>query len=167
MSDTVVPRESLQSLYREHHGWLVRLLRRRLGSTDQAADLAHDTFVRIMAAHRAHGWGQQPRALLTRIAQGLVIDHWRRRDVERAYFEVIASLPVSAAPSNEERFLILEALCRIEAMLHNLPCRTRRIFLMSQLDGLSYRQIAGELRVSLITVKRHMQTAFLACLSAA
>jgi RNA polymerase sigma factor (sigma-70 family) len=63
--------------------------------------------------------------------------------------------------------LMLEALYRIDAMLSNFPSRTRRIFLMSQLDGMTYRQIAAELRVSLITVKRHMQTAFLACLSAA
>ena len=166
MSHTVVSHESLQSLYREHHGWLVRLLHRRLGNTDHAADLAHDAFVRIMAARRTQSWGHQPRALLTRIAQGLVIDHWRRRQVERAYLETIASLPASAAPSNEERLVILETLCRIEAMLCSLPCRTRTIFLMSQLDGMTYRQIAAGLSVSLITVKRHMQTAFLACLSA-
>jgi RNA polymerase sigma factor (sigma-70 family) len=167
MSDSVVFRESLHALYCEHHGWLVRLLNRKLGNTDQAADLAHDTFVRLMVARYAHGWHHPPRALLTRIAQGLVIDHWRRREVERAYLETVASLPISATPSNEDQLLILEALYRIDAMLSNLPSRTRRIFLMSQLDGMTYRQIAAELRVSLITVKRHMQTAFLACLSAA
>jgi RNA polymerase sigma-70 factor (ECF subfamily) len=38
---------------------------------------------------------------------------------------------------------------------------------MSQLDGLTYQQIADELKVSLVSVKRYMRDAFLACLSVA
>lgn len=38
---------------------------------------------------------------------------------------------------------------------------------MSQIDGLTYQQIADALGVSLISVKRYMRDAFLACLSVA
>ena len=50
----------LQSLYAEHHGWLVGWLRKRLGNTDSAADLAQDTFVKVMLARNAQPL-QQPR----------------------------------------------------------------------------------------------------------
>jgi RNA polymerase sigma-70 factor (ECF subfamily) len=63
--------------------------------------------------------------------------------------------------------LILEALYRVEAMLRSLPARTRAIFLLAQLDGLTYQQIADQSGVSLVTVKRHMRSAFAACLALA
>ncbi|MBD8122588.1 sigma-70 family RNA polymerase sigma factor [Pseudomonas lutea] len=157
----------VQNLYCEHHGWLHRWLDRKLGNTSDAADLAHDTFVRLLTRQSATSFGAEPRALLTHIAKGLVIDRWRRQDVERAYLDTIAHLPEPEVPSPETRWLILEALYRIDAMLSAMPDKARRAFLMSQLDGMTYSQIAEALDVSLITVKRYMRDAFLACLSVA
>jgi RNA polymerase sigma-70 factor (ECF subfamily) len=157
----------IQALYCEHHGWLYRWLDRKLGNASDAADLAHDTFMRLLTRPHGAGFGSEPRALLTHIAKGLVIDSWRRQEVERAYLETIAHLPEQEVPSPETRWLILEALYRIEAMLRDLPEKTRQAFLMSQIDGLTYQQIADELKVSLVSVKRYMRDAFLACLSVA
>jgi RNA polymerase sigma factor (sigma-70 family) len=159
--------QHVQNLYCEHHGWLHRWLDRKLGNTSDAADLAHDTFVRLLTRQSATSFGAEPRALLTHIAKGLVIDRWRRQDVERAYLDTIAHLPEPEVPSPEIRWLILEALYRIDAMLSAMPDKARRAFLMSQLDGMTYSQIAEALDVSLITVKRYMRDAFLACLSVA
>jgi len=163
--DTIAAQQ-VHILYADHHGWLYGWLRRRLGNACDAADLAHDTFVRVMASRRPLArLGDEPRALLTHIAKGLVIDHWRRQDLERAYLEALSYLPEPDVPSPETRLVILEALCRVEAMLRGLPPRTRDIFLMAQLDGLTYSQIAEALGTSLITIKRHMRSAFSACLA--
>lgn len=35
-------------LYNEHHRWLSAWLRKRLGDVHQAADIAHDIFVRLL-----------------------------------------------------------------------------------------------------------------------
>jgi len=126
---------------------------------------AHDTFVRLLGRNATAGLGSEPRALLTHIAKGLLVDRWRRQDVERAYLEAIAHLPEPEAPSPETRWLILETLYRVDAMLREMPARVRQVFLLSQLDGLTYGEIAEQLNVSLITVKRDMRSAFLACLS--
>lgn len=164
ISESALP--TIEHLYSDHHGWLHGWLRRKLGNACDAADLAQDTFLRIMTSRRQPGeWSGEPRALLTHIAKGLVIDHWRRQDVERAYLDALACLPEPEAPSPEVRLLVLEALYRVEAMLRSLPVRTRDIFLLSQLDGLTYQQIADRLGTSLITVKRHMRSAFSACLA--
>jgi RNA polymerase sigma factor (sigma-70 family) len=157
----------VQNLYCEHHGWLHRWLHRKLGNTCDAADLAHDTFVRLLTRQNTASLGAEPRALLTHIAKGLVIDRWRRQDVERAYLETIAHLPEPEVPSPETRWLILEALYRIDAMLREMPDKVRQAFLLSQIDGMTYQQIAEQLGVSLITVKRYMRDAFIACLSVA
>lgn len=157
--------DPIATLYTDHHGWLLGWLRGRLGCGQQAADVAQDTFVRLLGQRRALDF-QTPRALLTHIAKGLVIDHWRRQEVERAYLDAIAHLPEPQTPSPETRLLILETLCRIEAMLAGMPARTREIFLLAQLDGLSYPEVAGRVGVSLATVKRHMREGFIACLTA-
>ncbi|MNR63532.1 putative RNA polymerase sigma factor FecI [compost metagenome] len=67
-------------------------------------------------------------------------------------------------PSPELRFLVLETLHDIDAMLDTLPAPVKRAFLLSQIGGLKYDDIAQQLNVSLITVKRYMKQAFVQCL---
>ncbi|HVI50640.1 MAG TPA: sigma-70 family RNA polymerase sigma factor [Candidatus Sulfotelmatobacter sp.] len=168
MSTVGLEVRQIQALYVDHHTWLYGWLRRKLGNACDAADLAQDTFLRLMVSRCLQGHlGREPRALLTHIARGLVVDHWRRQDVERAYLEALAQMPPAEVPSPEARLAILEALYHIETMLRSLPVRTRQIFLLAQLDGLTYREIAERQGTSLITVKRHMRTAFTACLALA
>lgn len=156
--------DAVGQLYGEHHGWLLASLRHKLGSAHLAADLAHDTFVRVLAA-RAHVTLLQPRAYLCTIAHGLAVNHWRRLDVERAYLDALACLPEALAPSPEERLLVLEALHQADAMLARLPHKARRAFLLHQLDGHTYAEIARELGVSERMVRKYMAQAMLQCLS--
>lgn len=156
----------LGALYVEHHEWLRHWLGRRVGDSHQAADLAHDTFVRLLASRR-QSFGAEPRALLRHVAGALVIDQWRRQQVERAYREVLASSPDIEVPSAESRYLILDALTRIWAMLERLPPRTREVFLLAQLDGLTLQEIATHRAMPVITVRRHIRKALLGCLAVA
>ena len=159
--------QPIEVLYSDHHGWLLGWLRRRLGNACDAADLAHDTFLRLMASSRTANLGDEPRAFLTHVAKGLVADHWRRREVERAYLEAIAYLPEPEAPSPEARMLIIESLLRIEAMLAGLPGRTRQVFLLAQFDELTLQQISERMAMPVITVRRHIHKALVACMSVA
>jgi RNA polymerase sigma-70 factor (ECF subfamily) len=45
---TAVDSSCVQTLYTSHHRWLHELLRRRLNNAFDAADLAHDTFIRVL-----------------------------------------------------------------------------------------------------------------------
>ncbi|MGH8779752.1 sigma-70 family RNA polymerase sigma factor [Paraburkholderia sp.] len=155
----------LHKLYAEHHGWLVGWLRRRLGNSDQAADLAQDTFVKLVVDRETQPL-DQPRAYLATIARRLLIDQTRRHTLERAYLETLAAQPVGHVPSEEAKALVLESLRQIDAILQKLAEPVRAAFLLSQLDGLTYEEIAGRLSVSTRTVKRYMATAFEECLCA-
>jgi RNA polymerase sigma-70 factor (ECF subfamily) len=66
--------------------------------------------------------------------------------------------------SPEERQLTLETLFLIDAMLSGLSAGVRKAFLMSRLEGLTYKQIAAELNVSERTIKKYMAKAMLQCL---
>ncbi len=151
-------------MYCAHRGWLHAWLQRRLGDTGDAADLTQDTFVRVLSTRHLEA-PRESRALLTHIAKGLLIDHWRRRDIERAYLEAIAHLPEPEVPSPETRLLLVEALMQVEAMLALLKPLTRRLFLMAQLDGMTLAAIAEQTGTPVITVRRHIQRALVACMS--
>ena len=157
--------KAVEALYGDHHGWLLGWLRRKLGNSNDAADLAQDTFTRVLGRPRELDQLREPRAWLTTIAQGLVVDHVRRRTLERACLEAIASLPEPQAPSSETRLLLVEALVRIDAMLDGLAPKARTAFLLSRLDGLGYAEIAQRLQVSLSSVEKYMAMAIRHCVS--
>ncbi|RCW72902.1 RNA polymerase sigma-70 factor (ECF subfamily) [Pseudorhodoferax soli] len=158
------PHSPIHALYADHHGWLQSWLRKKLGNTFDAADLAHDTFVRMLAGQHPPTIAQ-PRAYLTRIAQNLLANWCQRQALERAYLQALAAMPEALSPSPEQRLLILQTLHEVDAMLDALKPQARRAFLLSQIDGLKYEDIARELGVSLVTVKRYMQQGFRGCLA--
>ena len=150
------------ALYSDHHGWLQGWLRRKMGNAGDAADLAHDTFLRVLA-RRDMPRLLAPRAYLGAIARGLVADFFRHKDIERAYLDALAALPETHAPSLEARAIVLEALVAIDTMLDGLKPSVRQAFLLSQLDGLTYEQIAQQLGVTKRTVSNYMCTAIGHC----
>lgn len=157
------PQDQVASLYNDHHGWLSDWLHKKLNCAAQAADIAQDTFLRILLARHRHGQLptlDQPRAYLTTVASRLMYDLFRRQSLERAWLETLAQLPEEAAPSPQELLIVREALDAVDALLYRLKPAVRTVFLLSQLEGLTYKQIALQLNISERTVKRHMAAAF-------
>ncbi|MEE1926525.1 sigma-70 family RNA polymerase sigma factor [Pseudomonas sp. 148P] len=155
--------KAVHALYEDHHSWLCGWLRNRLGCVEHAADLAQDTFIRVITLRKAADL-REPRAYLSSVARSLMIDAFRRRALEQAYLEALAARPEALDISPETRLQILETLSEIDRLLDGLGARTREIFLMAQLDGLSYVEIARRLEVSVTTVKKHAVRALTHCL---
>ena len=156
-------KDAVGVLYAEHRSWLVGWLRGKLGCAHSAADLAQDTFVRILGKRETLAEVREPRAYLTTVARSLLIDSYRRAAIERAYLDALASLPEQQMPSPEERLLLLETLVRIDVMLDGLSPKARQAFLLSRLDGLPYAEIAAQLGVSLSSVEKYMAQAVRHC----
>lgn len=157
--------QQIEVLYSNHHGWLQGWLRGKLGSAFDAADLAHDTYLRILARGRAPR-PEESRQHLAQIANGLMVDLFRRRHIEAAYMEALAHLPPAAMPTPETRTLIIEALTEIDTILASLPAKVREAFLLCKVEGLDYREIARRLDVSVSSVEKYMVRALLACCAA-
>lgn len=154
---------TVAALYSDHHSWLKGWLHRRVGNADQAADLAHDTFIRLLSSDRVPVALDEPRAFLTTVAQRLVSNHWRREKLEKAYLEALAQVPNKTAWSPEARAIMLETLVELDRLLDGLPATVRRAFLLSQLDGQTHAQVAQALDISIPTVKRYIVKALQRC----
>lgn len=164
---TVTPEHSLHDdlhcLYRDHSGWLRGWLRRRLGDRERAADLTHDTFLRLITSTIAPSL-REPRNYLATVAKRVMVDHLRRRSLEQAYLQALVQEPEQVDVSPEERAVMLETLLLLDAMLDGLSYKVRQALFLSHLEGLSYAEIAKRLEVSVSSVTKYLAKATEQCL---
>lgn len=155
------PQHALHTLYRDHHGWLTRWLGARLFCSEQVADIAQDTYLRLLIAPQQPL--HKPRAFLVTVAKGLLVDHFRRAALERAWLEQLAALPVDEQPGPEQRLQILQALFEVDRLLAGVSERARTAFLLDRVDGMPQAQIATQLGVSERRVRQYLAQAMRCC----
>lgn len=158
--------QELHRLYIDHHGWLHALLRRRLGNSADAADLAHDAFVRLLVRPRSFDSFSGTRAYLSTVARGLCADLWRRREIEQVWLDALAATqPEAVALSAEEHASVIQALSEIDAMLHKLPEKAANAFVMATVLGMTDKEVARQLGVSDRMVRKYVARAMLHCMT--
>lgn len=156
-------RAQVASLYVENHSWIQQWITRRLGNASDAAELAQDVFVRLLAKPREFESREHAKAYLSRVSLHLCVDFWRRRQLERAWAEALAQLPEQHWPSMEHQAIILETLGQLQDMLERLPPAVAQAFSLSQLQGMNYRQIGEQLGLSERTVTKYVGQAMFQC----
>lgn len=156
-------RAKVATLYVENHGWIQQWITRRLGNASDAAELAQDVFVRLLAKPREFESDAHARAYLSRTSLHLCVDFWRRKQLEKAWAEALAQVPESHWPSMEHQAIILETLGQLQDLLERLPPKVAEAFSLSQLHGLGYREIAERFGVSERTVTKYIAQAMFQC----
>lgn len=157
----------LGALYASHSDWLRDWLRRHTRCSQRAADLAQDTFCRLIEARDTAPVRNQ-RSYLATVARRILVDDIRRREVERAYLAVHAARGGEADHLTPER--ITEAAQLLSAtlyLLETLPEKPRRAFMLIRFEGLRYAAAAEELGVSERMVKRYVAQVYAHCYSLA
>lgn len=150
------------SLYRDHREWLLSWLRRHQPCPHRAEDLSQDTFVRLLKRNDLSNL-REPRTLLATIARGLLIDHFRRSTLERAYLDELALQPEELQPGAEEQLQVLQALREVNRMLGELSANARAAFIYNRLDGLTHAEIASRLGVSVPRIRQYLAQALRQC----
>lgn len=160
------PASSFVSLYSDNHGWLQGWLRGRLGNAADAADLAQDVFLRLWVRPppRAFQNPYEVRSYLCKMANGLCINLWHRRELERAWLEALAARPLDTAPSAEHQAVILQALHEVSRLLLGLPQKAATAFLLATACGMTDLEVAQQIGVSERMVRKYVAKAMLACM---
>ena len=157
MSDSLSPDITLYwnvSLAEE----LLRFLTGRLNCPEAAADLTHETFIRL------HQFAQtnppdNARALAYRIAINLATDYQRKLKVRSRYnaemgAELTADSYPSEIPGPEQIILSQERLAVLQEALDELSVECRTAFLLHNIEGLTHQEIATQLGLSRVKVYR-------------
>jgi RNA polymerase sigma-19 factor, ECF subfamily len=152
----------LANEFRASYEWLKSKLQRRVGSPADAEDLASSTFTEL-AEVQDLTTVREPRAFLTVIAKRLTFEMWRRRDLERAYLDSLLTQETPTVPSAESIAEISQALLLVDQALSGLPIKAKAAFIYSQIDGLTYAEIATRLGVSTSMVRKYIAQALTRC----
>jgi len=151
----------LRSLFYVHRADLLRFLTCRVGCADTAADLAQESFLRLLRLGPSLQMNDA-RAYLFTAAANLARDHLRHERLARPADngeDVLAAMP-DPAPSAEREAIARAELARARVLLAELPERTRIAFEMHRLGGYSQTEIAAHLGVSVTLVWRMIHKAY-------
>jgi RNA polymerase sigma factor (sigma-70 family) len=148
-----------------HFDRLLRLLRRRGRSREDAEDLIQEAMMRLHVYCQAAPVNNEE-AFLTHAVHNLSVDQHRRDrlDLRREVpFEHANSRDsfVHAEATPEEALDAEQRLGHIRALLDAVSRRTRDIYFAHR-SGYSYAEISEHMGISHVTIKRHIARALLA-----
>lgn len=153
-------RARVDLLYREQAAALRRRLRARLGSTEEANELLHDAFARLLGA-RPLERVREPGAFLNRIVRNLLVDRSRRGSVRPIHVSIEQEHAPLVPPDQGQTIEYEQMRDRYRQVIATLPPRMRQVFEMHRLEGLSYKEIAARLDISVRTVEWHIAEAII------
>ncbi len=149
------PESHLDLLFRSEAPRLLRFFRGRTRNAEAASDMVQDAFVRL-AGRSERGDLSNPAAYLQRIARNMLIDRKRRTaPIELPIEEQDLTVP----PRQEEGLAARDLLRLYEEAVAGLSDKTRTVFLLQRVEGLTYEQIRTRLGISIATVEYHMMRA--------
>jgi RNA polymerase sigma-70 factor (ECF subfamily) len=149
-------REAFRVLVDRHQRVIYSLAFGMLGNAEEATDAAQETFVRAYASLHRYKPNGHFGAWLRRIAVNLCLNQKRRPptvsldDVEEE----------SCADDDPARIVLAKAQAQaVRRAMGGLPPEYRAVVVLRYLDGLSYRDIAQSLGVSVPTVETRLHRA--------
>lgn len=142
---------------------LLNFLTKRLKCSDVAAEITHETFLRLHENAESNP-PNNARAFAYRIAINLANDYQRKIKVRNQYNVDIkpgfsADSYPSETPGPEQIVMAQQRLETLQAALDELDVECRRAFLLQSIDGLTHHEIASRLGISRIKVYRHLMKA--------
>lgn len=138
--------EALGTFYRDNKKTLFAYLMRMTGDYYLSSDIMQESFTRFLERYD----GRQPNAsLLFTIARNALFDHSRnrKRNVH------LSEDPVDASGSQEYDLMIKQEYRQVIAAMQQLKENERDILALAISDGLSYRDIAAIVDISVENVK--------------
>ena len=144
-------RELVEALFARYREPVYRFLCRLIGDAAAAEDLAQEVFLRALGA--AYAAGEHERAWVFQVARNLARDHARRM-AHRG--------PVGEPPDEASPFTDRAVALAVHAAIGQLPDQDREMFLMREVAGLTYDEIALACDVTVDAVRNRLHRARLA-----
>lgn len=159
-------RDSVDLLYRRHHDAAFRFACRLMGNATDADDIAHEAFIKVMAAiNRGNGPDAVFRPYLFRAVRTVAADHWEQQAKET---------PSEETPDTAVQDLGLEAVLNQDSItpvykaFESLPARWRTVLWHAEVENEPPRRIAPLLGIEpnavsalLMRARRGLREAYL------
>ena len=156
--------EAFAYVFRMYYSPLLNYAGRILKDVEAANDVVQECFCRLYERRRELRKELQVRPYLYKSVYNACMDAIKHQKVESNYInqELLDFYfsKVIETPEAEQALLDEDLKGAIQDAINKLPERCREIFVLSKVDGLSNKQIAEQLNISMKTVEAQMTTAF-------
>lgn len=159
------PVSGLLASFQEHYDDLLQFLTRRMSDRQRAADVAQETYLKLVKIEAQAVPVLHARSFIFRVASNLAIDALRREQRIAASHDDSDGAEEIACPSPapEATLLARERLQMLDAALLQLPDNARQALLLNRIEGLTQAQIAQRLGVSESMVAKYIGQALRHC----
>ncbi|WP_236784154.1 RNA polymerase sigma factor [Azospirillum humicireducens] len=150
-------------MFDAHRLRVERVIARRTGDPQTAGDLAQDAFLRLARLPDGDAV-QNPAGLLYVVADRIALDHCRaaKRQRLREVGPPGDDMP-TAVPGADAVVERNQTMARLRGAIDALSPKTREVFLLYHVEGLTYRAIGERLGISPRTVEYHLRAALEQC----
>ena len=158
---------AVSELFREHNRMLVGYLRSRLGSEQEAKEVAQEAYVRVLQLHEPGAPGLL-RAYLFKTAANLAVDRLRHRRVRQRSEEqpqLFEELNPTGGELDDpaEQLLAREQADQLLRILQELPLKCQQVMNLHRFEGASQRDVSMRLGISERMVRRYVTYAMVYC----
>jgi RNA polymerase sigma factor (sigma-70 family) len=171
-SDEVAPPSAstaaaVSLLFREHNGALVDYLTARLGSRQEAKEVAQEAYVRLLQLQNSDSPGLL-RAYLFKTATNIAIDRLRHGKVRQRIEQQPGLLEDAIAYRGEsddpaQQLVAREQASQLLGYLQELPVKCQQVFNLHRLEGVPQHDVAARLGFSERMVRRYVSYAMVYC----
>jgi RNA polymerase sigma factor (sigma-70 family) len=150
----------IERLFREHNESLIRFLRGRVESRNEALEVAQEAYVRLLSLDQP-GAVSYLRAFLFKTAANIAIDRRRRHRNYTKVSQLFAELEENRTP--ERQVAAEQTLRLLGSLIEAMPPKCRESFVMNQIHGLDAAPIAARLGITESMVRKYVVRALLHC----
>lgn len=148
--------KAFDALFHKYSGKLYRFSFSLLKNNEDAKEIIQETFFRVWNKRTEIDSGKSFKSFLFAISYNLVVDQLRLRMKDQEFRRFLQEYfePGELGPPSETDYETLTK--QIESAVHELPDKRKQIYVLSREKGLSHKEIAGRLGISVKTVENQI-----------
>jgi RNA polymerase sigma-70 factor (ECF subfamily) len=154
---------AITAAFLEHVTFLKKFLTRFLREQQDIDDVIQETYLRAYSAEQIKSI-EQPKAFLFRIARNLALTELTKKSRQITdYLADFDESVVMGSETLEEEIEAREHLGLYCEAVAALPEQCRRVYLLRKVHGLSHKEIAERMRLTVSSVEKHLLKGMLKC----
>lgn len=157
-------RSNVSSAFLENSQFLKNFLKRFLSRAEDIEDVTQEAYLNAFRAEQERGI-EHPKAYLFRVAKNLALNELNRKSEQMTVYieDRIASIPLDGGDCVEDEVEAQQSIALYYEAVAALPMRCRRVFLLRKVNGMSHKEIASQLDITLSAVEKHLRNGAKRC----
>lgn len=126
---------------------------------ETAEDLVQHIFLRIWERRETLAADENPEGYLYILARNEILSVLRKRSLDTRFIEFVGELFADEKDSPEEVLIVKQNREKLEQAIQQLPPQIQQAYRLSKENGLSYKETATAMNLSLNTVRGYISAA--------